>query len=236
MKTTAPPLASPRRLAAWLLFASLAVACGPGTASIDPPSATDDPAEAAFRAPQGPAPWDDGYPREWFYAYKHPASDARWARMAQHVGHPAPELEQLDGWRGTGTGTGTWSGTQALAARRGKVVLLEFWATWCPDCKRAMPVVEATAARLVGEPFEVVQICATKGGETYDETVSKWDVTLPGALDARGVNETRYDVPRWPYYILIDSDGVVRATGLRTDHLDEAVDLLMQRERERGAF
>ena len=48
--------------------------------------------------------------------------------------------------------------------------------------------------------------------------------------------EQAYDVPRWPFYILVDTDGIVRATGLRTRHVDAAVDLLMERERARGAF
>ena len=231
--TAARPL--PVALLACALVAALA-ACGArdpvatesaGAASGEAPGSA---AAAPDAAPSGAAagPWDDGYPREWFYAYKHPPTDGRWARMAQLIGEPAPELTELTGWRGTDATT--------LAARRGNVVLLEFWATWCPDCKKGMPTVDALAERLADEPFEVVQVCAQKGGEKYAATVEAWGVEQPGALDADGVNERAYDVPRWPYYVLLDADGVVRVTGVRTVHLEEAVDRLLASERARGAF
>ena len=203
------------------LLLGLLTACGPASAEESP--AGDAPSAAAnedqgWRAPEGPAPWDDGWPREWFYAHPRPADDWRWARMAQHVGHPAPELEGLVDWR---NGEAT-----SLADLRGRYVLLDFWATWCSDCARSTSTVNAAAERLADD-LTVIQVCATKGGERFAKTVDQWGLESLTALDADGTSEALYDVPRWPFYVLIDREGIVRAPGVRTAHLDAALDHLV---------
>ena len=218
--------AMPSALLALLLVLPL-VACG-GQSNASPPGTAPDAhtaqatdAEPDWRAPNGPAPWDDGWKREWFYAYPRPADDWRWARMAQHVGHPAPALESLSQWlHGEAT---------SLDDLRGRVVLLKFWATWCGDCLSSVAATEAIAERLADD-VTVLEVCATKGGDAYAATVERWGIEQLTALDATGASEAAYDVPRWPFYVLIDREGIVRATGLKSAHVDAALDHLLALE------
>lgn len=202
-------------LAALVVGVLLAGGCA-DRAAVDPaPLATSD------------APWDDGFAREWFFTRKRAHDDPLWERSTHLVGAPLPPLDVGD-WR--------HGDPVDLADLRGRVVLVDFWATWCPDCRKAAPVVEALTERLADEPLTVVSICASKGGERYDEAIADWGLSLPTALDATGATERAYDVLRWPYFVLADADGIVRASGIITKHLDEAVDLLLERERARGAL
>lgn len=49
-------------------------------------------------------------------------------------------------------------GTVSLASQRGKVVLLNFWATWCDSCKEELPALNALDARLKGRPFALLSV------------------------------------------------------------------------------
>ena len=66
----------------------------------------------------------------------------------QGVGHPAPEIvvDRLDG------------GSLALSSLRGKVVLLDVWASWCVPCKRELPMLDAIASRLHRRGVEVLAV------------------------------------------------------------------------------
>ncbi len=185
----------------------------------------DEPLPDATETP-AVAPWDAGFERSWFFTRKRDLDDPLWQRVTRLVGQPQPPLSVTD-WRGE---------PLDAADLEGKVVLVDFWATWCPDCRAAAPVVDALVERLADEPFAIVSICAEKGGERYDEARETWGLELVTALDADGQTEAAFDVLRWPYHVLVDTDGTVRAAGLVTEHLDEAVDLLIAQERARGAL
>src|SRR5215510_2108178 len=58
----------------------------------------------------------------------------------------------------------TQSGSLSLDQERGKVVLLNFWATWCPPCAQEMPSLEALKQRMEGQEFEILAISLDEGG------------------------------------------------------------------------
>lgn len=194
--------------------------CGAESSSPDAPP--------GGRSAPAPPPWETGWEPGWFY----PAhldlegNERRWAHLAEAVGRTAPEL-QLSDWR---------FGKRRLAELRGKLVLLDFWATWCADCIENVPLANTLRKTLADEPFELIGVCAPKGAEDYAETIAATGLRYPTGLDRSGAMERAYAVPRWPYYVLLDTDGVIRATGLQPEHVQDAVRHLLAAERARGAL
>ncbi len=94
-----------------------------------------------------------------------------------------------------------------LAQHRGKVVVVDFWATWCGPCIRAMPKLESLSRRHAGE-LEVIAVNlddATKARAMFDE--GGYRMTL---VADDGQVSTRYGVSTIPHSVVIDREGIVR--------------------------
>lgn len=109
-------------------------------------------------------------------------------------------------------------GTLRLSDLRGKVVLLNFWATWCVPCRTEMPAIEALYQRYKDQGLEVLavnlDVLSTAGVEAF---VSEVKVTFPIILDPSWATAHAYRVFGLPTTYLIDRAGnvVVREVGER---------------------
>jgi thiol-disulfide isomerase/thioredoxin len=124
---------------------------------------------------------------------------------------PALKLADLDGT------------PHDLASLRGKVVLVNFWATWCPPCRREMPSMERLQQALAGEPFVVVAVDVGEGADTIEAFTSQLEAvpTFPILLDTTSRAMQAWKVAGLPTTYLIDKRGhiVARAIGGREfDH------------------
>lgn len=96
-----------------------------------------------------------------------------------------------------------------LSALRGKVVLVEFWATWCPPCRDSVPGLNKLYAKLKGRNFELLAISVDEGKDASSNVGSfakEQMIIYPVLLDDQKVNR-RYDVSGIPVMFLIDKDG-----------------------------
>lgn len=91
---------------------------------------------------------------------------------------------------------------------RGKVVLLDFWGTWCGPCVKKIPEVEKLAKKYAGRNLVVIGIHSEQGSETCEEFVAKNGITFPIAIDS-GKTAERFAVDSWPSMFLIDKSGKV---------------------------
>lgn len=154
------------------------------------------------------------------------AMDQNWRRyltaVAPFLGQPAPHL-RVDHWVG-----GEVPGADALAALRGKVVVLDFWQPWCEPCRKAMPEMVATQTAH-GADLQVLGVCKI---ENYGYDVSlrqavrpiapadypahvadfRQDMQLnyPLAVCATGDNSKNFAIAGVPTLVVIDRQGVVR--------------------------
>ena len=119
----------------------------------------------------------------------------------------------------------TPSGTSlSLAELRGKVVLLNFWATWCVPCRKEMPAIEALYQRYKDRGLEVVAISLDKGSTSVVEAfVKEMGVTYRVALDPSWATARTYGVRGLPATFLLDRTGnvVMRELGER-DWMEES--------------
>ncbi|NDP47644.1 MAG: TlpA family protein disulfide reductase [Sulfuriferula multivorans] len=103
------------------------------------------------------------------------------------------------------------SGTsRSLADYRGKVVLLNFWASWCPPCLREMPSMERLRVKMAGRPLEIVALASAEGPNDVKAFLSKMKLGFPILLDTDGSNTKRWKVFALPTSFLLDVKGRVR--------------------------
>jgi thiol-disulfide isomerase/thioredoxin len=127
------------------------------------------------------------------------AHDGGLAKLVQTDPTPVPDTSFTD----------PEGGTHSLADYRGKVVLLNFWATWCAPCREEMPSLDALQAELGGDDFQVVAIAAGHNpAPAIEKFLTEAKITnLPVLLDPRQGLARGMGVMGMPVTILIDRDG-----------------------------
>ncbi len=124
-----------------------------------------------------------------------------------------------------------------LADLRGKYVLLNFWATWCPPCVREMPTMERLAQQMADAPFTVLAVSLDdEGAAKVRPFIERLGVTFPIALDPESKVSGVYGARDLPATFVIDPQGrvVAAAKGERDwaapEMLDYFNELIASRE------
>jgi thiol-disulfide isomerase/thioredoxin len=93
----------------------------------------------------------------------------------------------------------------------GKVVLIDFWATWCGPCRGALPHVQEIARKFQGEPFVVLSVSLDKDEGQWKDFVARHGMTWPQYRDGyfTGPIATLFKVNAIPSTFSIDADGVL---------------------------
>jgi thiol-disulfide isomerase/thioredoxin len=131
---------------------------------------------------------------------------------ASVVGQPAPESE-FTVLRGTGT--------MSLSSLRGKVVLLDFWASWCAPCQEELPLLDDMAVRLKDKGIEVVGLSIDESqadAEQFLTRKSAWSLTL--GHDPEQKTADHFKPPKMPTSYVIDRKGVVRQVNAGFERAD----------------
>jgi thiol-disulfide isomerase/thioredoxin len=97
-----------------------------------------------------------------------------------------------------------------LAALRGQVVLVNFWATWCPYCRHEMPAMEAYYREHKARGFEIVAYSLDKTQQEVDVFMRQEGYTFPAPLASPGVDAAFGGVSRLPTSFVIDRQGRIR--------------------------
>ncbi len=97
-----------------------------------------------------------------------------------------------------------------LSALRGKVVLVNFWATWCPPCIEEMPSMERLNKFMAKEDFVMLAINTEKDGRTVvPNFLKKSPYTFPILYDNQGTVQQQYGVYKFPETFIVGKDGTV---------------------------
>ena len=111
-----------------------------------------------------------------------------------------------------------------LAQLKGRVVLVNFWATWCPPCRRGMPSMERLSQALKGEAFSVLAVDVGENGDTIDAFTSQFDAapTFPILLDTQSRVMQAWKVAGLPTTFLVDRQGRVVASAIGGREFDHS--------------
>jgi thiol-disulfide isomerase/thioredoxin len=122
------------------------------------------------------------------------------------VGRVAPEIEGEDGD----------VKRFKLSDYRGKVVVLDFWGHWCPDCRAVYPRQRELAKRFEGKPFVLLGVNSDEDKDALKKVLAKRGVTWRYWWDGGSRNgpiATAWDIQWWPTIYVLDQKGVIRHKG-----------------------
>jgi tetratricopeptide (TPR) repeat protein len=121
---------------------------------------------------------------------------------------------------------------------RGKVVLLDFWASWCLPCRFDMPEVRKIWKKFAGDQLVIIGINLDSNRAAFEAYMKEEAITWPQYYDGLGWDNKisrLYRVYTIPHTILIDQEGVIQATGLRGEALAEKVADLLGKPNSSGS-
>jgi len=107
--------------------------------------------------------------------------------------------------------------TYHLKDLRGQVVVVNFWATWCPPCRREMPSMQRMWNKIKGKGVTVLAINVGEDADTIFEFLGSYPVNFPLLMDQDGSVVKRYPVTGLPTTYIVSPQGLVthRAVGSR---------------------
>ena len=128
--------------------------------------------------------------------------------LATHRMAPPFEVTALDGSKFN------------LDAMGGRVVLIDFWATWCGPCNRELPHMKQIAKQFAGQPLVIISVSWDSDEAKWKEFIAKNEMTWVQYRDADHKLAEMFGINAIPHYFTIDSDGV-----LTSEMLGEGADV-----------
>jgi peroxiredoxin len=119
----------------------------------------------------------------------------------------------------------------SLKSLRGKIVLLDFWASWCPNCFAELPRLRATIKKFADEPFEVIGVSLDDTREEAESVLKHHDFPAVHSWHEAGPEHpvgVQYNVQELPTWYLIDAGGIIRARDPFGEKLDRTLAALVK--------
>lgn len=117
---------------------------------------------------------------------------------------------------------------------QGKVVLLDFWATWCGPCREALPHIQNVAKKFRGQPLVILSVSLDSDEQKWKEFIGKNEMTWPQYRDGgfTGSIAKMFGVTAIPHTFTIDADGVLQEEHIGDASIEGKLKKLLVRARE----
>ncbi len=138
-------------------------------------------------------------------------SDAAPAEPATGAPGLTPVVAPLVGGRAPGFDALDTAGDRVrLSDLQGRIVVLNFWATWCEPCRAEMPLLQARARDLETTGLTVIGVNYDEPADTVRAFQTELGLTFPLVLDPGGTTQSLYRVLAYPTTFFVDAAGVIR--------------------------
>ena len=145
---------------------------------------------------------------------------AQWEAHSKLLGRPAPKLE-LSQWRGKEV---------TADEMKGKILVVDYWATWCGPCLAAIPHNNEIAKKYADKGVLVIGACGSgRGEEKMADTAAAKGMEYPTARVAAESTKA-WGVQWWPHYVIVDRKGNIRAIGIKPDSVEPVVEALIKEQ------
>ena len=160
-----------------------------------------------------------------------PASDPKHARALRYINRPELARAKMS----PAFSVTTMDGKQvSMDELQGKVVLLDFWATWCEPCREATPHIRKVAKKFERQPLVILSVSLDNDEQKWKEYVGKNEMTWPQYRDGgfTGPIATMFGVKSIPHTYTIDADGVLQEEHIGDSAVEGKLKKLLERARE----
>jgi thiol-disulfide isomerase/thioredoxin len=142
----------------------------------------------------------------------------------QRAGHVALEGKPMPAFH-----VSDWiNGGITTADIKGKVIVVDLYATWCGPCMRAIPHNNELLKKYKDKGLVIIGVCTSDSGqETFVANAQQHGMQYPAARDPELKTEKAWAVQYYPTYAIIDRKGIVRVVGLQPGHVEEVVQKLL---------
>jgi thiol-disulfide isomerase/thioredoxin len=153
------------------------------------------------------------------FSFAFEGDEAKRAPLSALQGSANPPALQLEEW--------THTEPLTLDALKGKIVVLDFWATWCGPCIASIPHTNELAKKYAGDVV-FLGVCHQRGGEKMAETVKEKGIEYPVALDPNNATIKAYAVNSYPDYYILDRNGKLVVADCANDKVEEVIQILLK--------